>query len=185
MCIDFRALNKKTIKNRYPIYRIYELMDELFGAKYFSKIDLRSGYYQIRMKEEDVQKTAFQCHYGHFECLVIPLGLTNAPTTFKSCMNIICCKKLRRFFLFFFDDILIYNKTWEEHLQHLEIVLKTLQEQSLYAKMCKCEFGMKELLYLGHIIGKDGVKLHMENIGAILEWPSPKNITELRGFIGI
>ena len=115
----------------------------------------------------------------------MPFGLTNAPATFQACMNRIFFKQIRRFVLVFFDDILIYSKTWEEHLQHLEIVLKTLQEQSLYAKMSKCEFGMKELLYLGHIIGKDGVKVHMENIRAILEWPSPKNITELRGFIGI
>ena len=143
MCIEFRALNKKTIKNRYPIPRIDELMDELFGANYFSKIDLRSGYHQIWMKEEYVQKTAFRCHYGHFEFHVILFGLTNDPVTFQACMHIIFCKQLRRFVLIFFDDILIYSKTWEEHLQHLEIVLKTLQEQSLYAKMSKCEFGMK------------------------------------------
>ena len=106
------------------------------------------------MKEEDVQKTVFRCHYGHFEFLVMPFGLTNAPDKFQACMNRIFCKYLRRSVLVFFDDILIYSKTWEEHLQHLEIVLKTLQEQSLYAKMSKCEFGMKELLYLVQIIGK-------------------------------
>ena len=178
-------MNKKTIKNRNPIPRIDELMDELFGANYFSKIDLRSGYHQIRMKEEDVKNTTFRCHYGHFEFLVMPFGLTNDPTTFQGCMSIIFCNKFRRFVLVFFDDILIYSKTWEEHLQHLEVVLKTLHEQYLYAKMSKCEFAMKELLCLGNIIGKDGVKLHMEKIKAILEWPSPKNITELRGFIGI
>ena len=123
MCIDFRYFNKNTIKNIYPI-----LMDELFGAQYFSKIDLRSGYHQIRMKEEDVQKTTFRCHYGHFEFLVIQFGLTNAPTTFQACMNRIFCKKIRIFVLVFFDDILIYSKTLEDHLQHLEIVLKTLKE---------------------------------------------------------
>ena len=136
------------------------------------------------MKEEDVQKTDFRCHYGHFEFLVMPFGLTNAPATFQACMNRIFCKQLRRFVLVFFDDILIYSKTWEEHLQHLEVVLKTLQEQPLSTKMSKCEFGMKELLYLGHIIGQ-GVKVHTKKIRAILEWPSPKNITKLRGFIGI
>ena len=122
MCIDFRDLNKKTIKNRYHIPRI----DELFWANYFSKIDLRSRYHQIRMKEEDVQKTAFRCHYDHFEFLFRPFGLTNAPASFQACMNRIFCKQLRRFVLVFFDDILIYSQTWEEHLQHLEIVLKTL-----------------------------------------------------------
>ena len=127
MCIDFRALNKNTIKNRYPIPRIDELMDELFVAKYFSKIDLRSGYHQIWI-EEDVQKTDFRCHYGHFEFLIMPFGLTNSPAIFQTCMNRIFCKQLRRFVLVFFDDIFIYSKTWEEHLQHLEIVLKTLQE---------------------------------------------------------
>ena len=126
MCIDFRDLNKKTIKNRCPIPRIYELMDELFVSQYFSKIYLRSGYHQIQMKEEDVQKTAFQCHYGCFEFLVMPFGLTNAWDTFQACMKRIFCKQLRRFVLVFFGDIHIYSKTWEEDLQHLEIVLKTL-----------------------------------------------------------
>ena len=128
MCIDFSDLNKKTIKNRYPFPRIDEIMDDLFGAKYFSKIDLISGYHQIRMKEEDVQKTAFRCHYGHFEFLVVPFGLANSPATFQACMNRIFFKYLIRFVLVFFDDILIYSKTWEEHLQHVEIVLKSLQE---------------------------------------------------------
>ena len=110
-----------------------------------------------------MQKTAFRCHYGHFEFLVMPFGLPNAPDTFQACMNRIFFKHIRRFVLVFFDDILIYSKTWEEHLQHLEVVLKTLQEQPFFAKMSKCEFGMKELLYLGHIIVQDGVKVHMEN----------------------
>ena len=128
MCIYFRDLKNKTIKNRYPIPRIDDLMDELFGAKYFSKIDLRYGYHEIQMKEEDVQKTVFRHHYGHFEFLVMPFGLNNAPDTFQTCMNRIFWNQLRRFVLVFFDDILIYSKTLEEHLQHLEIVLKTLQE---------------------------------------------------------
>eukprot|EP00253_Pinus_taeda_P026790 PITA_26790 len=133
MCIDYRALNKKTLKNRYPIPRI----NELRGACYFSKIDLRSGYHQICVREQDIPKTAFRCHYGHFEFLVMPFGLTNTPTTFQSCMNHIFHSHLRKFVLVFFDDILIYNRTWEEHLQHIETVLRILQEQQFYAKLSK------------------------------------------------
>ena len=157
MYIDYRALNKKTIKNRYPIPRIDELLDELHGVVYFIKIDLCSGYHQIKMREQDVPKTAFRCHYGHYQFLVMPFGLTNAPTTFQYCMNHVFNNQIRKFLLVFFDDLLIYNRTWGEHIQHVEHILVIMEGQSLYAKESKCEFGMKNVLYLGHIIGVKGV----------------------------
>ena len=135
------------------------------------------------MREEDIPMNAFRCHYGHFEFVAMPFGLTNAPATFQSCMNTTFHKQLRKFVLVFFDDILIYSKTWKEHLHHVEEVLKILHDQSLFAMMSKCEFGFRELLYLGHIIDQDGVKVDMEKIRAILECPHPKSLTELRGFI--
>jgi hypothetical protein len=119
MCIEFWDLNKKTIKNRYPIPRIDEFLDELHGAIYFTKIDLRSGYHQIKMREEDISKTACRCHYRHYKFLLMPFGLTNAPTTFQYCMNHVFNKQQRKHLLVFFDDLLIYNKAWEEHLRHV------------------------------------------------------------------
>jgi hypothetical protein len=142
MCIDYRALNKKNIKKRYPIPKINELLDDLHGVVYFTKMDLRSGYHQSKMTEQDVPKTTFKCHYGHYEFLVMPFGLTNAPATFLSCMNHVFNKQLRKFRLVFFDDLLIYSKTWEDHLQHVDQILGIMEGQSLYAKESKCEFGM-------------------------------------------
>ena len=185
MCIDYRALNKKTIKNHYLIPRVDELIDELHGAVYFSKIDLHSGYHQIRMRKEDVPKTTFRCHYGHFEFLVLSFGLTNAPTTFQSCMNHIFQKQLRKFLLIFFDDLLIYSKSWEENLQHIEEVLNILESESLFAKASKCEFRLEEILYLGHKISAKGVSVDEEKVKAIREWQKPKTLTQLRGFLGL
>jgi hypothetical protein len=128
MCIYFRALNKKTIKNRYPIPRIDELLDKLQGAIYFTKIDLCSGYHQIKMREENISKISFRCHYDHYKFLVMPFGLTNAPTTFHSCMNHVFKKQLRKHLSVFFDDLLIYNKTREEHIRHVDQILPIMEE---------------------------------------------------------
>ena len=185
MCIDFRYLNNNKVMNRYPIPRIDELMDDLHGSKFFSAIDLRSGYHQIRMREEDIAKTAFRCNYGHFEFVVIPFGLKNEPATFQSCMKNIFHKQLRKFVLVFFDGILIYSKTWKEHLHHIEEGIKNLHDQYLFSKLSKYKFRLTELLHIGYIIGQYGVKVDMEKIRAILEWLRPKSLTKLRGFIGI
>jgi hypothetical protein len=180
MCIDYRDLNKKTIKNKHPILTIDELLDELHGAIFFTKIDLCSGYHQIRMGEHDKHKTTFKCHYGHYEFLLTPFGLTNVPSTFQSCMIHIFNKHLRKFLLIFFDDLLIYRKTWEDHIKHVDEVLSIMEEQALYAKESKCEFGMTGDLYLGHIIGEQGVQVHQDKIQAILDWPIPKTLIELK-----
>jgi hypothetical protein len=152
-------------------------MDELHGTVFFSKIDLCSGYHQISIREQDIDKMTFRCHFGNFEFLVMPFGLTNALATFQSCMNCIFNVQLRKLVFVFFDDILVYSKTWQEHMRHLDEVLSIMETQSLYAKDSKCEFGMTTLLYLGHIINAKGVQVHQEKIRAILDWSMPRNVT--------
>ena len=152
MCIDYRKLNRVTIKNKYPLPRIDDLFDQLRGSKYFSKIDLRSGYHQLRIREEDVSITAFRTRYGHFEFLVMPFGLTNAPAAFMDLMNRIFRPYLDRFVVVFIDDILIYSPSKETHQEHLHIVLSILRHHQLYAKYSKCEFWLTEVRFLGHVI---------------------------------
>jgi hypothetical protein len=146
-----------TIKNKYPLPRIDDLFDQLRGVAVFSKIDLRSGYHQVRIKDEDIHKTTFRMRYGHYEFVVVPFGLTNAPTTFMCLMNSVLNKYLDKFVLVFVDDILVYSKTREEHEEHLRMVLQVLREHQMYAKFSKCDFFQKEIQYLGHIISAEGV----------------------------
>jgi hypothetical protein len=154
MCLDFRALNKLTIKDKFIIHVIDDLLDELSGAQLFTKLDFRSGYHQVCMKEEKIPKTSFRTHEGHYEFLVMPFFLCNDPSTFQSLMNHVFCSFLCHFLLVFFDDILIYNKTWIDHLSHVDRVLHLLSQHQCFLKQSKCGFCTSKVEYLGHLVGK-------------------------------
>jgi hypothetical protein len=185
LCIDCKKLNTLTVKNKFSIPVIEDLLDELRGATVFSKIDLRSSYHQIRMHHADIAKTAFSTHQGHFEYVVMPFGLTNAPTVFQTLMNQLLQQYLRKIVLVFFNDILIYSKNEVDHLEHLKLVLDLLQRNSLFAKRSKCVFGQNKVEYLGHIISSEGVSTNPTKISAVQNWQMPTNIIELRGFLGL
>jgi hypothetical protein len=184
-CIDYRLLNSITIKNKYPLPIIDELLDELSGACWFSKLDLRAGYHQIRLRAGQEFKTAFHTHQGHFEFKVMPFGLTNAPATFQGAMNTVLAPLLRKCVLVFLDDILVYSPTLETHVRHLHQVLQLLQQHKLHAKLSKCTFAQLELSYLGHRISRTGVAIEQDKISKVQDWPIPLNVKELRGFLGL
>ena len=185
LCIDYRGLNEVTVKNKYGIPRIDELLDRLHGAFIFSKIDLKSGYYQIRIREEDISKTGFNTRFGHYEFIVMPFGLTNAPATFNRLMTDIFRNQLDDYVLVFFDDILIYSKDPNEHEAHVRQVLELLRQHQLYAKRSKCCFFVEKVEYLGFIVSKDGVATDPKKIEAVVTWPQPKSVREVRGFLGL
>ncbi|KAL0556632.1 hypothetical protein IC582_005146 [Cucumis melo] len=185
LCIDYRELNKVTVKNRYPLPRINDLFDQLQGATVFSKIDLRSGYHQLRIKDEDVPKTAFRSRYGHYEFIVMSFGLTNALAVFMDLMNKVFREFLDTFVIVFIDDILIYSKTEAEHGEHLCMVLQTLRDNKLYAKFSKCEFWLKQVSFLGHVVSKAGVSVDPAKIEAVTGWTRPSTVSEVRSFLGL
>lgn len=182
---DYRALNAVTIKDRFPISIVDDMLDELHGATYFTKLDLRVGYHQVRVQSSDIFKTAFRTHNGHYEYLVMPFGLCNAPSTFQAIMNSIFRHHLRKFILVFFYDILIYSPNWTMHLEHVQQALEILRHNQFFIKVSKCAFGEQELEYLGHIVTHQGVKADQSKIKAMLNWPRRTNISKLRGFLGL
>ena len=185
LCVDYRVINKITVKNRYPLPRIDDLLDQLQGASFFSKIDLKSGYHQVRIKEEDTWKTAFKMKQGLFEWLVMPFGLTNAPAMFMRLMNEVLHPFIDTYIIVYLDDILIFSSSWEEHMGHIQQVLEKLRAHRLQANMEKCNFAMCSVSYLGFIVDEQGFRMDPSKIEVLRDWKRPTNIHELRSFLGL
>ncbi|GJX91289.1 putative reverse transcriptase domain-containing protein [Tanacetum coccineum] len=183
MCIDYRELNKLTVKNRYPLSRIDDLFDQLQGSSIYSKIDLRSGYHQLRVREQDIPKTAFRTRYGHYEFQVMPFGLTNAPAVFMDLMNRVCKPYLDKFVIIFINDIQIYSKDEKEHEEHLKAILGLLKKEQLYAKFSKCKFWIPKVQFLSHVIDNRRIHIDSAKIESIKDWASPKSPMEIRQFL--
>ena len=185
LCIDYRQLNRVTIKNRYPLPRIDDLFDQLKGVRVYSKIDLHTGYHQLRVREANISKTAFRTLYGHFKFIVMPFGLTNAPTAFMDLMHRVFQPYLDQFVVVFVNDILIYSQSEEEHEDHLRIVLQALKDHQLYVKFSKCEFWLTEMKFLGHVVSASGVSVDLEKVEAVMSWERPKSVFEIHSFLGL
>jgi hypothetical protein len=184
-CVDYRKLNSLTVKNIFPMPLIDEILDELHGSKYFSRLDFKSGFHQIRMDPADEYKTTFKNHHGHYQFKVMSFVLTSAPATFQCTMNSILEPFLRKFIIVFMDDILVYSGSLSDHAQHLKQVLTQLRTHKFYAKLSKCVFAHLSLEYLGHIICTIGVSTDPDKTQAMRDWPTPLTVTELRGFLGL
>ena len=185
MCIDYWGLNQFTIKNKCPLPHIEKLLIRLRGVKVFSKLDLRQGYYQLKIKEEDISKMALNMWYGHYEVLVMPLGLTNAPATFIDLVQHVFWPYLDQFMLIFIDDIFFYSKMIKEQERHLRLVLEMLREHKLYAKLSKCEFWLNKIPFIGHIISEKGVTVDPAKVVDIVNWKWPTNVTEIQIILGL
>jgi hypothetical protein len=185
MCIDYRNLKAMTVKNKYPLPRLDDLLDQLKDAKFFAKINLRSGYHQMEIRSEDIPKTAFVTRYGQYEFTVVSFGRTNAPAYFMNMMNKVFMDELDKFVVVFIDDILVYSSIAEEHEQHLRVVLERLRQNQLYAKFSKCEFWLEEVAFLGHVLIAKGVAVDPTKIKAVKEWEQPRNPTDIRSFLGL
>ena len=175
LCIDYRQLNKVTVKNRYLLPWIDDLFDQLKGAKVFSKIYLRSKYYHMRIKGQDVSKTAFRTRYRHFEFLVLPFRLTNAPILFMDLINRVFQSYHDKFVFIFIDNILVYSKSYKEYEQHRRQTLQTLRSRELYAKLNKYDFWLKEVTFLGHVVSSEGIFMDPEKVKAVSRWKRPTN----------